>query len=199
MQLGRQGEEKSARMPALSFSRAVSVDPHLLRLRSDCFSIFCIVKLCFLSCSVSALFNFPACHVSPGTRQSMARQVQTAPRVLWLLLFLADVCVTSCLMGACQMANILLASRSFSCSCDEQINFVCSPISRRAPNQFNPAYNPLGPIACHRLLSTSSRLGCAGPGHVSATRSSFAFAFVLAANLSQRWQPTKLSLFGYHF
>lgn len=67
MQLGRQGEEKSARMPALSFSRAVSVDPHLLRLRSDCFSIFCIVKLCFLSCSVSALFNFPACHVSPGT------------------------------------------------------------------------------------------------------------------------------------
>lgn len=159
MQLGRQGEERSARMPALSFSRAVSVDPHLLWLRSDCFSIFCIVKFCFLSCSVSALFNFPACHVSPGTRRGMARQVQAAPRVLWLLLFLADVCVTSCLMGACQMANILLASRSFSCFCDEQINFVCSPISRRVPNQFNPGYNPLAPIACHRLLSTSSRLG----------------------------------------
>lgn len=145
------------------------------------------------------IFRHVTCRKAPGTRQSMARQVQAAPRVLWLLLFLADVCVTSCLMGACQMANILLASRSFSCSCDEQINFVCSPISRRAPNQFNPAYNPLAPIARHRLLSTSSRLGCAGPGHVSATRSSFAFAFVLAANLSQRWQPTKLSLFGYHF
>lgn len=72
MQLRRQGEERSARMPALSFSRAVSVDPHLLWLRSDCFSIFCIVKFCFLSCSVSALFNFPACHVSPGTRHGKA-------------------------------------------------------------------------------------------------------------------------------
>lgn len=88
------------------------------------------------------IFRHVTCRQAPGTRQGMARQVQAAPRVLWLLLFLADVCVTSCLMGACQMANILLASRSFSCSCDEQINFVCSPISRRAPNQFNPAYIP---------------------------------------------------------
>lgn len=144
-------------MPALSFSRAVSVDPHLLWLRSDCFSIFCIVKFCFLSCSVSALFNFPACHVSPGTRHGKASAgCATCPLVAALP---ADVCVTSCLMGACQMANILLASRSFSCFCDEQINFVCSPISRRVPNQFNPGYNPLAPIVCHRLLSTSSRLG----------------------------------------
>lgn len=57
-------------------------------------------------------------------------------------------------------------------------------------SSLSPLHTP-----CHRLLSISRLLARSRVAFAIA----IAFASVLAANLSQRWQPTKLSLFGYHF
>lgn len=167
-------------MPALNFNNSLG----FLQLLShcgcvfDCFSIFCIVKL-FVSFSS---WDCGACLICRDVTCRRTTASAGMARVCSALFCSVQFC-------AHPMHQLFNVGNGNGKYLSKSILYARPLPGRRMGNVSDIAHAPLCLAAAS--VRTSQR-----PATCRRRRASF----VLAANLSNaRWQPTKLSLFGYHF